>query len=58
MQTLIAAYTSVLKDLLWLVTGIIIVALVGGVAQARSDVDCPITHLSDGVEDALGRLTC
>jgi hypothetical protein len=36
------------------VTGIIIVALVGSVAQARSDVKCPINHLSDGVEDALG----
>jgi hypothetical protein len=36
------------------VTGIIIVALVESVAQARSDVECPINHLSDGVEDALG----
>jgi hypothetical protein len=43
----------VLKDLLWLVVGIIIVALVEGVAQARSDVDCPVAHLSDDVEDAL-----
>jgi hypothetical protein len=36
------------------ITGIIIAAVVGRVAQAAgSGVECPINHLSDGVEDAL-----
>jgi hypothetical protein len=34
-------------------TGIIIAAVVGGVAQAGSGVKCPIDYVSDGVEDAL-----